>query len=399
MRFFILYIFSFCLFNSLGSQVSDSIFCNNEVEIGASRFDLYLNKIKGKKVALVGNQSSRVGKRHLVDILIDKNVDLVKLFSPEHGFRGEADAGEKVDSGVDNKTGLPIVSLYGKHKKPTWSDFKGIDIVLFDIQDVGARFYTYISTLHYVMEACAEQKKKIIVLDRPNPNGFFVDGPILESNYKSFVGMHPVPIVHGLTIGEYARMINGEKWLGSNEICDLEVVPCKGWDHNKFYKLPIPPSPNLPNMLSVYLYPSLCLFEGTVVSVGRGTDWPFQVAGHPLFNSGKFTFKPESNFGAKQPKLEGKNCLGINFSESGLNIMQNQKQLQLAWFIEFYEVLNLNNKFFLSNNFINLLSGSDQFKKSILSGDSESQIRESWEPELSNFKITRKQYLLYPDFN
>ena len=399
MRHYIVVIF--CLFNwySYGFSSLDSVFCNADVVVGAARFDQYIDNLKGKNVALVGNQSTRINNEHLLDILVKKDVKLLKVFSPEHGFRGGADAGEKVSSSVDSKTGLPIISLYGSHKKPTASDFSDIDIILFDIQDVGARFYTYISTLHYVMEACIEHNKKLIVLDRPNPNGFYVDGPILDTKYKSFVGMHPVPIVHGLTIGEYATMINGENWLNKGKKCSLKIVKCSGWDHRKFYKLPVKPSPNLPNMLSVYLYPSLCLFEGTVVSLGRGTQWPFQVIGHPLFTKGQFKFTPMPTQGAKKPKLQGELCNGINFQESGLNIMQNQKQLQLSWFIEFYKALNLKNKFFLSNNFINLLAGTDTFKRSILAGQTETDIRASWEPELSQFKKKRKQYLLYEDFN
>lgn len=381
------------------AQNSLPVFCNNEVTVGAERFDVYLDKLIGQKIGLVGNQSSLVGRTHLVDTLLSQGVDLVKLFSPEHGFRGEADAGEKVSSGIDQKTSLPIVSLYGSHKKPSPKDLEGIDVILFDIQDVGARFYTYISSLHYVMEACQEEGVKLIVLDRPNPNGFYVDGPVLNMKYKSFIGMHPVPIVHGMSIGEYAQMINGEDWLGENSKADLLVVPCLGWNHTKFYKLPTKPSPNLPNMLSVYLYPSLCLFEGTVVSVGRGTDWPFQIIGHPQFKNSQFSFIPEPNFGSKKPKLKGQECKGIDFIESGLSVMQNQHQIQLSWFMQFYNDLNLKEQFFLSNNFINLLAGSNTFKNNLINGLTEAEIRLTWEPALSEFKIKRKHYLLYSDFD
>lgn len=380
------------------SQQSDIKFCNEDVTVGAARFNLYLDQLGDKRVGIVGNQSSVVNHVHLVDTLLAYKVEIIKIFSPEHGFRGEADAGEKVNSEVDLKTGIPIVSLYGKHKKPTPADLSGIDVLLFDIQDVGARFYTYISTLHLVMEACAENNVKLLVLDRPNPNGFYVDGPVLDMKFKSFVGMHPVPIVHGLSIGEYAQMINGENWLSGTQKCDLTVVPCHNWDHSKFYKLPIKPSPNLPNMLSVYLYPSLCLFEGTVVSVGRGTDWPFQIIGHPLFSNSNFSFTPNPNFGAKSPKLKGEKCNGINFTESGLNVLQNQHQLQISWFIQFYKALNLKEKFFLSNNFIDLLAGDSSLKKMILKEASEAEIRQSWEPKLTEFKTIRKRYLLYDDF-
>jgi len=367
------------------------------VIVGSERLNEYLPLILNKKVGLVGNPSSMVGQTHIVDTLLSLKIDLVKIFSPEHGFRGDADAGEKVNSNIDAKTGLPIVSLYGRHKKPTAEDLKGLDFMIFDIQDVGARFYTYISTLHYIMESCANNNVQLIVLDRPNPNGFYVDGPVLNPKYKSFVGMHPVPVVHGMTIGEYAKMINGENWLPNSMQCQLTVIPCQGWDHSKFYRLPVKPSPNLPNMLSVYLYPSLCFFEGTVVSVGRGTNWPFQVIGHPNFTS-KFSFTPAPNFGSKNPKLNGKKCSGVNFVEQGLSVMQNQKQIQLNWFIELYKVLNLEEKFFLSNNFINLLSGDSDFKQQVIAGESEELIRARWEPKLGKFKTIRKQYLLYSDF-
>ena len=381
------------------SQHENSKYCNDDIQLGAERVDEYISLLDGKTVGFVGNQSSVINGVHVVDTLLAHGVKIAKIFSPEHGFRGTADAGEKVNSGKDISTGLPIVSLYGSHKKPTANDLLGIDIIVFDIQDVGARFYTYISTIHYVMEACAENNISLLVLDRPNPNGFYVDGPVLKTKYKSFIGLHPVPIVHGLSIGEYAKMINGENWLANNLECDLTVMTCENWDHSKFYSLPIKPSPNLPNMLSVYLYPSLCLFEGTVVSVGRGTDWPFQVIGHPKFNSSEFSFVPEPNMGAKNPKLKGEKCNGINFAESGLSVLQNQNQIQISWFIDVYKQLNLEEKFFLSNNFINLLTGDKDFKAMVIAGNSEQEIRDSWEPELTNYKSVRKKYLLYPDFN
>jgi uncharacterized protein YbbC (DUF1343 family) len=264
------------------------------LKIGVEQTEEYLPLLKNKKVAVVGNHSSMLEDKHLVDFLIEKNVEVIKVFSPEHGFRGKADAGEKVTDAIDQKTGLPIVSLYGDNKKPTKAQLQAVDFILFDIQDVGVRFYTYISTLHYVMEAAAESNIPLIVLDRPNPNGHYVDGPILEKAYRSFVGMHPVPIVHGMTVGEYAQMINGEAWLSKGIQCDLTVVSCLEYKKSDVYALPIPPSPNLPNMRSIYLYPSLCLFEGTVVSVGRGTHKPFQQVGHPAFTSFAYTFMPES---------------------------------------------------------------------------------------------------------
>ena len=380
------------------SNSDQSLFQNDSIKVGAENFEAYLDLLIGKKVALVGNQSSRIGEEHLVDVLLAKNINLVKLFSPEHGFRSEADAGEKVASSIDSITKLPIVSLYGSNKKPTSNQLNNIDVILVDLQDVGVRFFTYISTLHYVMEACGENKIPLIVLDRPNPNGHYVDGPILDLNFKSFVGMHPVPIVHAMSIGEYAQMINEEGWLKNEVKCDLKVVPCIGWDHQKFYKLPIKPSPNLPNMLSVYLYPSICLFEGTVASVGRGTAIPFQQIGHPAFNLGSYYFTPKPNFGAKNPKLNGIACRGIDFTETGINVLQNQNQMQLEWFFKFYENLDMGSKFFLPNNYIDLLMGSDQFRKMVIAGKTEAQIRATWQNDLVAFKLMRKKYLLYPDF-
>ena len=383
----------------VGQNQSSELYCNANVEVGAERTSTYLDNLNGLKVGLVGNQSSLVNEVHLVDTLLSLNIDIVKIFSPEHGFRGKADAGEKVNSGQDSKTGLPIISLYGNNKKPSSEQMDGIDIMIFDIQDVGARFYTYISTLHYVMEACSEKGIKLIVLDRPNPNGHYVDGPVLDLKYKSFVGMHPIPVVHGLSIGEYAKMINGEKWLGEEKVCDLLVIPCEGWDHTKFYRLPIKPSPNLPNMLSIYLYPSLCFFEGTVVSIGRGTKTPFQVIGHPDYSKGTYSFTPQPAAGAKNPKLNGANCQGLRFLEQDIKTIRNYRKLRISWLIDFYRSLNIKDKYFLSNNFINLLAGTDKLKAQILKGCSVTQIRESWQDSLSKFRLKRKQYLLYKDFD
>lgn len=397
----LLIVFFFVFITTYGSTLENNrkLFCNSEVSVGASRISDYIDLIKGKKVGVVGNQSSMLGEIHLVDSLLKLDINVLKVFSPEHGFRGKADAGEKVVSGIDNKTGLPIVSLYGNNKKPRPDQINDIDVLIFDIQDVGARFYTYISTLHYVMEACAENDIKLIVLDRPNPNGHYVDGPVLEMEFKSFVGKHPIPVVHGMTIGEYANMINGEGWLSNKLICDLKVVKIQGWNHQKFYQLPIKPSPNLPNMLSVYLYPSLCFFEGTVVSIGRGTDSPFQVIGHPLFPNSEYWFKPISKEGAKSPKLMNKKSFGIDFTNMGINVIQNQKKIQLQWLLLMYKELNMGKTFFLKNNFINLLAGSGRFQQQIIAGKTENEIRQSWEPKLSEFKVKRKKYLLYEDFN
>jgi uncharacterized protein YbbC (DUF1343 family) len=396
MKFKLLYIFSIILTANVAAQ--GDLFCNSDVNVGAKLTEKYLPSLINKKVAVVGNQSSMIGNVHLVDSLLLLDINIITVFSPEHGFRGRADAGEKVKSGFDSKTGLPIVSLYGSNKKPSAEQLKDIDVMLFDIQDVGARFYTYISTLHYVMEACAENDIELIVLDRPNPNGHYVDGPVLNLKYKSFVGMHEVPVVHGMTIGEYAQMINGEFWLPDSLQCKLSVVNCEGWNHTKYYKLPIKPSPNLPNMLSIYLYPSLCLFEGTVVSVGRGTKSPFQIIGHPGFEKTLFAFTPNPGEGAKHPKLENQKCYGIDFTALGLNVIQKQDRIHLNWLIQFYKRLNLGQQFFLKNNFIDLLAGSNQLQKQIIAGKTEEEIRETWSADLKIFKIVRKKYLLYFDF-
>lgn len=382
---------------SFKAIAQSGLYCNDDVIVGAEKVESYLHLLSDKKIGIVGNQSSMIGETHLVDSLLALKVDVRKVFSPEHGFRGKADAGEKVKSGVDSKTGIQIVSLYGGNKKPKPEQMEGLDVLIFDIQDVGARFYTYISTLHYIMEACAENNVELIILDRPNPNGHYVDGPILDLKYKSFIGMHKVPIVHGMTIGEYAQMIYGEKWVKAEGL-KFKVINCDGWDHSKFYKLNIKPSPNLPNMTSIYLYPSLCLFEGTVVSVGRGTEYPFQIAGHPKFKGDSYEFTPKSNEGAKHPKLKGEDCKGVYLPVIGVNVLQQQNELQLSWLIEFYKDLNMKEEFFLKNNFINLLAGSDQLKNQIMSGKTEAEIRSTWIAGLKEFKTIRTKYLIYTDF-
>jgi uncharacterized protein YbbC (DUF1343 family) len=365
------------------------------LKIGVEQTEEYLPLLKNKKVAVVGNHSSMLEDKHLVDFLIEKNVEVIKVFSPEHGFRGKADAGEKVTDAIDQKTGLPIVSLYGDNKKPTKAQLQAVDFILFDIQDVGVRFYTYISTLHYVMEAAAESNIPLIVLDRPNPNGHYVDGPILEKAYRSFVGMHPVPIVHGMTVGEYAQMINGEAWLSKGIQCDLTVVSCLEYKKSDLYALPIPPSPNLPNMRSIYLYPSLCLFEGTVVSVGRGTHKPFQQVGHPAFTSFAYTFMPESMVGAKSPKLEGKRCHGRDFTVRTAKSFRTMNRLDLSFLIEFYKLYPQKHTFF--TNYFNLLAGTNQLKQAIIEGDTEKQIRDSWEVGIENYLKMRQPYLIYEE--
>ncbi|MTI32034.1 exo-beta-N-acetylmuramidase NamZ family protein [Xanthovirga aplysinae] len=359
--------------------------------VGAEQFEQYLPQVQDKKLALVVNQTSRVGEKHLVDALLEKELAIVKIFSPEHGFRGDADAGEQVANGTDPTTGLPLVSLYGKNKKPTAEQLQDVDVVIFDIQDVGVRFYTYISTLHYVMEACAENGKTLIVLDRPNPNGDYVDGPVLRSNYRSFVGLDPLPIVHGVTVGELAEMINGEKWLKGGLTCELFVVPVKNYTHSTSYSLPVKPSPNLPNDQSIRLYPSLCLFEGTRVSIGRGTTFPFQVIGYPDKRFGDFSFTPKSIEGmAKYPKLENEVCYGVDLRK------KKPKKFNLSYLIDFYLKSDSKEDFF--NAFFDKLAGNSELKEQIKAGFDEKEIRVSWVEDLLKYKAIRKKYLLYPDF-
>jgi uncharacterized protein YbbC (DUF1343 family) len=366
-----------------------------QIRVGAERTGLYLNSLQNKRVAIVGNQTTRIGEVHLVDSLLSLSVNLVKVFSPEHGFRGDADAGEKVDSNIDTKTGLPIISLYASNKKPTKSQLEGIDVVVFDIQDVGVRFYTYISTLHYVMEACAESNIEVIILDRPNPNGHIVDGPIRKDGFESFVGMHPVPILHGMTIGEYGKMINGENWLKNNMKCSLSVIPCENYTHEKYYPLPVYPSPNLRSNAAIALYPSLCLFEGTIMSVGRGTDFPFEVFGHPDLKGDKydFHFKPQPNFGAKNPKLKGETCYGRKLAKGERVRLES---LNIEWVYEAYKDLEKKD-FFKSDNgrWFDLLAGNDQLRKDIIAGKSILEIKSSWKDDLEKFAIVRGKYLIY----
>ena len=369
------------------------------IKVGSEIFDEYLPTIKEKRVAIIGNQTSMVGPIHLVDTLLSLGIEVKKVFAPEHGFRGNADAGEKVSDGKDSKTGLPILSLYSrKNRKPSVEKLLDVDVVIFDIQDVGARFYTYISTMHYVMEACAEQNKKMIILDRPNPNGFYVDGPILKKGNESFVGMHPVPIVHGMTIGEYAQMINGEKWLANGIQCDLMVVKCQNYEHSDFYELPIKPSPNLPNMASIYLYPSLCLFEGTNVSIGRGTPKPFQMLGSPLISETGFSFTPKPTPGAKHPKLDSEKCNGYDLEDFGEHYLRSFRKLYLHWVVAMYQESSNKQDFFRKDGFFKLLTGDKTIREMIETGKEANEIWESFQDEVKSFKITRKKYLLYSDF-
>lgn len=351
--------------------------------------------LANKKVALLVNQTSLVGSTHLVDTLVAQKVNIKKIFAPEHGFRGGADAGEHVKDSVDPKTRIPVVSLYGDKKKPSAQDLKDIDVVVFDVQDVGARFYTFISTLHYLMDACAENGKELVVLDRPNPNGWYVDGPVLKKEFQSFVGVDPIPVVHGLTVGEYAKMLNGEKWLEKEMQCKLTVVTCERYKHADHYKLPVKPSPNLPNDIAVFLYPSLCFFEGTEVSVGRGTDYPFQVIGAPGITTMPFSFTPESKPGAKTPPQLGKTCYGISFlrkTDPGI------PGIQIGYLLKMYQAYPDKGKFFLANNFIDKLAGTDELRKQVLAGKTEQEIKASWAKDLEAFKVIRKKYLLYEDF-
>lgn len=360
--------------------------------VGASRTELYLPILDGKAVGVVGNQTSMINGIHLVDTLLSLNVNVVKIFSPEHGFRGTADEGAYIASGVDAKTGLPIVSLYRNNKKPTSEQLQGIDILLVDLQDVGVRFYTYISTMTYVMEAAAESHIPVVVFDRPNPNGFYVDGPVLETENKSFVGMHQVPVVYGLTIGEYAKMVNGERWLKDSVQCELTVIPMGNYVRNAIYKLPVKPSPNLPNWQSVYLYPSLCFFEGTIVSVGRGTEMPYQVYGHPDM-ADSYTFTPETAPGHNAPLYSGKECHGQILTDYVNEFKNNEQRIQLKWLIDAHNQLGDNPKFF--NNYFEKLAGVSSLRKMIDNGISENEIRESWVEGINKYLKIREKYLIY----
>lgn len=384
---------------------------NLAIRTGAENSAKYLPLLKDKKVGVVTNQTgivkyesiemiyvqdprikpqAKLTKKEvsIVDFLLGQNINLQKIYAPEHGFRGTADAGELIKDGKDTKTGLPIISLYGNNKKPKSEQLEGIDVMVFDIQDVGARFYTYISTLHYVMEACAEANIPLVVLDRPNPNGSIVDGPVLETEYKSFVGMHPIPVLHGMTIGEYAQMINGEKWLSNSIQCKLTVIPCENYTRNMAYSLPVKPSPNLPNDQAINLYASLCLFEGTNVSVGRGTDKQFQIYGSPFLPKSDFSFTPSPNEGAKEPLYNSKLCFGKDLSQT-----EKVTQLELKWLIEAYQKTSDKSKFF--NSFFTKLAGTKKLQQQIETGKSEEEIRASWQDGLEKFKEMRKGYLIY----
>lgn len=361
---------------------------------GAYQTQKYLPLLKGKQVALVVNHTSVIHKTHLADSLLALGIQVKRIFAPEHGFRGTADAGAHIDNDVDAKTGLPLVSLYGKHKKPSPEDLAGIDVVIFDIQDVGARFYTYSSTLLYVQEACAENRVKLLVFDRPNPNGHYVDGPVLDpAKYASFVGLTAIPVVHGLTMGEYAQMLNGEGWLANKLSCDLQVIPVLNYNHQTSYSVPIAPSPNLPNDQSIGLYPSLCLLEPTIVSVGRGTNTQFQVVGTPNAAAGNYTFTPVPMPGAMDPPLKGQLCYGLDLRQ----VNTRQMGFSLSYLIEMFEKTGKKESFFTSPAFFDKLAGTDSIRLGLLAGKSEQEIRASWKPALDRYKEMRRRYLIYRD--
>lgn len=356
--------------------------------------ELYLPKLQGKTIAVFANPTSTVGGRHLVDTLLKRGIRILKIFSPEHGFRGNADAGASVGNQKDEATGIPIVSLYGSKNKPTAEDLEGVDVLLFDIQDVGVRWYTYISSMQKYMEAAIENHRPLIILDRPDPNGFYVDGPVLDTNYRSFVGMQPIPVVYGMTIGEYARLLLGEHWVKADPGFMLTVIPCKNYTHKSRYVLPVKPSPNLPNMQSVYLYPSLCLFEGTPVSLGRGTSKPFQQWGHPAFPKDLYSFTPERVPGATNPPQVGQVCYGYDLSETAAAT----DGMPLKWLLQAYALFPDKEHFFTgSGSTFDRLAGSPVLRSQLKAGLTEKDIRKSWEPALGNFKKIRKNYLLYAD--
>ena len=385
--------FSLCSFTE-NHQVEYAI-QTISVKPGAEFTEQYVPLLKGKRVGLVINQSSRIGNRYLIDSLFSLGIQISSIFAPEHGWRGDQDAGATINDSMDLRTGAVIKSLYGANKKPQSADLEKLDVIVFDIQDVGARFYTFISTLFYVMEACAENQKPLIVLDRPNPNGYFVDGPVLEDSLRSFVGIAPIPIVHGCTIAELANMFKGEKWTNGADSLILTLIRCGHYTHDTFYELPIKPSPNLPTVRSVLLYPSLCLFEGTTCSVGRGTDFPFEVVGHPDFQKNCFSFVPEPNPGNKSPLYSGVQCFGYDFRNLSIERIRHLKKIQLGILLDFYKRFPDKDGFFGKSNFFDKLSGTGSLKYQIQLGWTESQIRASWKPGLKKYLKIRKKYLLY----
>ncbi len=365
---------------------------NGQYSPGAAQFEEYIPQLKNKNVGIIVNHTSMVDNQHILDLLIEKGVKVKVIFAPEHGFRGEADAGAKINNEKDEKTGLPIVSLYGSHKKPFPKDLEGIDVLIFDIQDIGVRFYTYSSTLHYCLEAAAENHIEFMVLDRGNPNGHYVDGPVLDRKFSSFVGLNPIPIVYGCTSGELANMINGEKWLKEGIQANLKIIKAKNYHYEDRIPVDVPPSPNLKNIHSIELYPSICLFEPTVVSVGRGTDYPFEVIGSSAFKIGNYSFTPESKPGASKPVFIGEKCYGYDLRK----VNSRELHFSLKYLMEFYEKSGLEEKFFLNSAFFDKLAGTDQLRKQLIEGKSEKEIRDSWKEDLEKYLLIRKKYLLYP---
>ncbi len=423
MKFSRIIFFVFLIANTscLGQKQAAISHRSSDIIPAAERIETYLPLLKGKAVAVFANQTSRVGSSHLVDTLLKLGVNIIKIFAPEHGFRGTADAGEHVDNLVDTKTGVAIVSLYGNRQKPSADDLKNVDLILFDIQDVGVRFYTYISSLQYIMEAAFENNKPLIILDRPNPNGFYVDGPVLDMKFKSFVGMQQVPVVYGMTMGEYGYMLSQENWTNEPDLSisvdidtswvnkngivnsskrlyfTLTIIKCLNYTHKSIYALPVKPSPNLPNMQSVYLYPSVCFFEGTAISLGRGTDKPFQQFGHPSFPKNLYSFTPQSTEGAKNPPLMNQVCYGYDLSKIDV-LKEINNGIHLKWVMEAYKLLQDKDQFFLPSKYFNTLAGNDILMQQIKDGITEEEIRKSWQPGLNQFKKIRKRYLLYDDF-
>ena len=408
-------VIALLLFAGSQAQLTNKPTKSSAIIPGAEQMEVYLPLIKGKSVGVFANQTSMVYKTHLVDTLVKRGIKVVKIFGPEHGFRGTASAGEELNNAVDTKTGITVISLYGDHKKPTKEDLKGVDVLLFDIQDIGVRFYTYISSLQYYLEAALENHVPLLILDRPNPNGFYVDGPVLEPKFKSFIGMQPIPVVYGLTIGEYALLLAGEKWLSpeANKInaynitthptvdtpFHVQVIKCGNYDHNSKYILPVAPSPNIRDIQAIYLYPSTCFIEGTVLSEGRGTDKPFQVFGHPSYPTTMYTFTPKPNEGAKSSKCYYQKCYGWDLSSTPEKILKDlNKKIQLKYLLDAYKLFPGKDSFFLKNNFINRLAGNDVLMQQVKQGKTETEIRKSWEPTLGNYKKIRKKYLLYKDF-
>ncbi len=362
--------------------------CNAQITTGAEQFNEYIDTLRNKRVGMIVNQTSIIGKSHLVDTLKYMGIEVVKIFTPEHGFRGDADAGEHIKSGIDEKTQLPVVSLYGENKKPSSSQLADVDILVFDVQDVGCRFYTYLSTMVYAMEACAENNKKLVILDRPNPNGKYIDGPTLDLKFKSFVGVLPIPVLYGMTLGEMAQMVNGEKWLGKNLTAKIQVVKLDGYTHETSYSLPIKPSPNLPNDQAIRMYPSLCFFEGTKISVGRGTDYAFQTFGHPSFKKDTFEFYPKSVAGAKNPMYKNQLCKGMD-----LRTYTTEEGITLRFIMIAYA--RLGGDLFDNISFFDKLAGTDKLRKMLIAHKSEKEIRKSWQKDLNSFRDKRKKYLLY----